>query len=316
MNIQILGGLSLENFAGENPANQNAIQIQKELYDSGQTAGVQLRVGHDFTNQGSIETLKQRVLNLGIPFIIHGAAENLGVDLGKCLDERGIFSQYKEQNPEKNWEDFNLDALKNAKKIAEDNPDLLDKRIIIHPGYALRNRIKEGELKVANILRRLEDIDFSLETVPETAILEGNQEKQFFGLGSNIYSMQTLLSSREGLDVLIDFTHVLVSANQKGPSNSGYFSELISEFLELPISNFTHFSGLTRRLEDEHKGFLGDNEAAGNDLGKGIVKDALTELGRRYSAKGKDVYVALEMRFEDLESTKRQINAFREQYCR
>jgi hypothetical protein len=49
--MEILGGLSIENFAEESPANKKAIQIQKELYDLGQIAGIQLRVGHDFTNQ-------------------------------------------------------------------------------------------------------------------------------------------------------------------------------------------------------------------------------------------------------------------------
>lgn len=313
MDIKILGGLSIENFAEENPANQNIIQIQKELYDSGQIAGIQLRVGHDFTNQENIETLKQRVLTLGIPFIVHGAAENLGVDLGECLDERGIFSQYKKQNPEKNWNDFNLNALKNAKRITEDNSYLLDKRIIIHPGYVLRNRIKRGELKAVNTLKRLEDIYFSLETIPETAIPEGNP---FFGIGSNVCSMKNLLKSRERLDVLIDFTHVLVSANQKKPSSPEYFSKLISGFLEFPVSNFTHFSGLTYGLKDEHSGFLGDNKAAGDNPRREIIKEALAELGRRYPTRGKNIYVALEMRSKDTESTKRQINAFIEQYCR
>jgi len=311
--IKILGGLTIENFAKENFANEKEIQIQKKLYESGQIAGVQIRVGHDFTNQGNIETLKQRVLDLGIPYIVHGAAESLGVDLGECFDQLGIFSRYKTQNQEKNWEDFNLSALKNAKIITQDNGYVLDKRIIIHPGYALINRVKKGEIKAAKILKKLEYMDFSLETVPKIVTDKG---RTYFGMGSNICSMKNLLSSREKLDVLIDFTHVLVSANQKKHSEPDYFSKLIYGFLELPVSNFTHFSGLTYKLEDEHPGFLKDNRAAGDSRIINRVKDALIELKNKYSEKGKDIYVALEIRFKDVETTKRQINTFRKDYCK
>lgn len=310
--MEILGGLSLENFADESPANQKAIQIQKKLYNSRYTAGVQIRVGHDFTNKANIETLRQRVLDLGIPYVIHGAAENLGVDLGEHYDERDIFFQYKQQNQEKSWKDFNLSALRNAGVMTRDNPHLLNKRIIIHPGYAPWNRIKEGEIRAADRLRKLKSLDFSLETVPETAILG---EDSCFGMGSNLGSMKNLLKSRTELDVLIDFTHVLVSANQEQLSNPDYFSEIIPCFLELPVSNITHFSGLTYKLRDEHAGFLDDNEATGDNKRIGIIKEALAELERRHLTKQKKVYVALEMRFRDIESTKRQIEAFREDYC-
>ena len=332
MEIQVLGGLSLENFADEkddakNSANQEAIHIQKKLYDLGYTAGVQLRVGHDFTNKEDIGTLRQRVIDLRIPFIVHGAAENLGVDLGECYDENNIFSKYQKQNPEKTWEEFNLAALRNAGIIARDNPQLLDKKVIIHSGYALRDKIEEGEARTSTTLRKLGDISFNLETVPEIA-----GEGLFFGLGGNVASMKSLLGSREGLDVLIDFTHVLISANQKQPSNPEYFLRLLSDFLNLYPSNFTHFSGLTDKLQDEHRGFLEDNPAAGDLPRRCIIKDALTELSRRYSRTGREVYVALEMRFANkksndepnpvkkqtiaLDFSRKQIDVFRKQYCR
>jgi hypothetical protein len=312
MDIKILGGLSLETFSKENFMEQDAIQIQKKLYDSRQIAGVQLRVGHDFTNKGDIETLKQRVLSLEIPFIIHGPAENLGVDLGECLDENLIFSEYKTQNPNRSWKDFNLEALRNAETIAEKNKYLLNKNIIIHPGYAPKNKIHEGETRVVKTLQGLESMNFSLETVPTLAI---QNHHQFFGIGSNVYSMRTLLNSRKALNVLIDFSHVLVSANQKSTSNPDYFLNLLSGFLELPVSNFTHFSGLTYEIEDEHPGFLADNKAAENNPRRQIIKEALKTLNKRYSQQGKSVYVALEIKFKDADSTRRQIDAFRKDYC-
>lgn len=86
--------------------------------------------------------------------------------------------------------------------------------------------------------------------------------------------------------------------------------KLIEGFLELGVSRFTHFSGHTKKLWDEHKGFLIQDNL--DSYKQNIVKDALKELEKKYCKQ--DIYVALEINFEDLEKTKREIEAFHEQY--
>ena len=91
MTIKVLGGLTIENLASDDPKVLDRIQIQKQLYEQGFTQGIQLRVGHDFTNSASLDKLIEKINKLEIPYIVHGPATNLGVDLGKTWDEKNIF---------------------------------------------------------------------------------------------------------------------------------------------------------------------------------------------------------------------------------
>ena len=71
-----------------------------------------------------------------------------------------------------------------------------------------------------------------------------------------------------------------------------------------------HFSGHTDKLWDVHAGFLTEKK----DLYKQeVVRNALKQVDIKYQPKD-DVYVALEIGFTDLEKSKREIEAFRNQY--
>jgi len=134
MTIKVLGGLTIENLASDDPKVLDRIQIQKQLYEQGFTQGIQLRVGHDFTNSASLDKLIEKINKLEIPYIVHGPATNLGVDLGKTWDEKNIFKNYILEHLGSSWEEFSKQAIMNASKVAMQKNSLCEK-IVLHPGY-------------------------------------------------------------------------------------------------------------------------------------------------------------------------------------
>ncbi len=336
MPLKLLGGLSLENLASEvmvmtvDLNNAERIEIQHRLYQERYTSGIQLRVGHDFTNKEPIAEFLSTLNSVGLPFIVHGPAENMGVDLGEALDEEGIFTKYQQKNPEAKWGEFNRAALENAIYIASNAPLCLDSHVVIHPGYVFFNGNESGKTKEyasaqEKILRALNGYlhknSLALETVPSLLFNPDTGTLTHVAFGG---LPEEMLLLREGQSfsfprkVLLDFTHMGVTANQMSQvpdlfSEVKTYEQLISEFLQLPyLSNFMHFSGHTSKLWDEHKGFLAKESQ--DDYKAGVVKEALKELQKRYATEGKEVYVALEIKFGDLERSKREIEAFREQY--
>ena len=127
MAIKILGGLAAENFVS-NETNEKQIDIQRTLFNERFTNGVQLRVDHDYTNGQQLEELIKKVNSLDIPYIVHGPAENLGVDLGQTCDQANKFTEYKSEYPHARWDFFNKEAIDNAHKDiieqASNNPNL------------------------------------------------------------------------------------------------------------------------------------------------------------------------------------------------
>lgn len=331
MTLRILGGLSLENLASHllaitvDLANAERIEIQHRLYQERYTSGIQMRVGHDFTNKEPIAGFLSTLNSVGLPFIVHGPAENMGVDLGEALDEEGVFAKYQKKNPEAKWEEFNRTALENAIYIASNAPLCLDSNVVIHLGYACLNMKEDYAHSQEKILIALNgylrENHLAMETVPSLLFNPDNDILTHFAFGG---LPEEMLLLRDGQSfsfprkVLLDFTHMGVTANQMSQvpdlfSEVKTYEELVGDFLQLPyLSNFVHFSGHTSKLWDEHKGFL--HEEASDKYKTGVVKEALKELQKRHAQKGKDIYVALEIRFTDLDGSKREIEAFREQY--
>ena len=134
MAIKILGGLAAENFVS-NETNEKQIDIQRTLFNERFTNGVQLRVDHDYTNGQPLEELIKKVNSLDIPYIVHGPAENLGVDLGQTCDQANKFTEYKSEYPHARWDFFNKEAIDNAHEIAK-LKNSLDSKVILHIGYA------------------------------------------------------------------------------------------------------------------------------------------------------------------------------------
>ncbi len=331
MSLKILGGLSIENLASHLLAitvdfnNAEKLELQHCLYQEGYTSGIQLRVGHDFTNTEPIAEFLSTLDSFGVPFIVHGPAENMGVDLGEALDEEGVFGRYQQKNPEAKWGEFNRTALENATYIASNAPLCLDPHVVIHPGYAGLNVKEDYAHSQGKILKALNgylrESPLTLETVPALLFNPDNSILTHFafgGLSEEMIILRERQSPSFPRKVLLDFTHIGVTSNQMSQvpdlfSEVKTYEELIGDFLKLPyLSNFVHFSGHTSKLWDEHKGFL--NEEAQDEYKHGVIKEALKELQKRYAQEGKDVYVALEIRFTDLEHSKREIGAFREQY--
>jgi hypothetical protein len=318
MTINVLGGLVAENFVDNSENNKRRINIQKRLYDQGFTQGIQVRVGHDYTNRLLINNLIEKINSLGIPYIVHGPAENLGVDLGECFDECGKFGSYRTTEPNFNWKSFNKSAISNAAQVANGKLSL-DSRVILHPGYSpndklLMNEYSERIKKVFS--NELVGTPITLETIP-SLVVEEDGSIPYYGFGGTAKEMQELLGDdvHEDGSVLIDFTHVGVTANQMKSlhslfSNPQSYDKLMKDLLELGIGRFTHFSGHTTKLWDVHDGFI-IPRALDMDKQK-VVKDALKELNQKYSSEG--VYVALEINFAELEKSKREIDTFRKQY--
>jgi len=316
MGVKILGGLAADNFASESSDNRRRIEIQQVLFDQNYIAGIQLRVGHEHTNGLPVESLLQKIYSLGLPYIIHGPAENLGVDLGECFDECNKFGAYKLERSDIDWKTFNQQAVSNASRVAR-GENCLDQRIVLHPGYAPYDKCVFSRYlaQIKNFLiNSLEDIPITLETVPSLNV-ESNGEITYYGFGGVSEEMKGLLgedADRDG-SVLIDFTHVGVTANQMIElsdefSNTRTYEQLVKNYLDLGVSKFIHFSGHTNELWDVHAGFI--TPSAQDNYKMEVVKDALEELSRRHG----DIYVALELNFNDLNKSKKEIEKFCQDY--
>lgn len=230
MAIKVLGGLTAENFVETiEETNRQKINIQKILFEEDFTQGIQIRVGHEFTNGLPIKILVEKINSLNIPYIVHGPAENFGVDLGECIDEGKKFQSYNLAFPDVNRSEFNQKAISNA-ALATAGENNLDSRIILHPGYSPDFKLNKDYLnKIQKILQeKMSNIPFSLETIPSLVI---NKDLKItnYGFGGIPKEMKELLEETVNQDgsVLIDFTHVGVTANQMNK---------LSDFFDTPQS--------------------------------------------------------------------------------
>lgn len=320
MAIKILGGLSIDNLVSTDSKVRRRVEIQQTLYEEKFTEGIQLRVGHDYTNKADINLLSKELGKLGLPFLAHAAAENWGVDFGECFDECGIFEKYKADNPKARWYEFNQQAVSNALKIAS-SPNSLSERAVIHPGYTAFLSYCSRSSSYVQSLEKVKEIisknvrSLLFEAVPALVIDENKGNISHYGYGAIPEEMKELLgsSSNEYQQVLIDFSHVEITANQMARAPSLFsavktYQSLLEEFLQMNGSRFTHFSGPTDKLQDDHDGFLGK---CGRNP---IVVNALQEIKRKFSPNKEEVYVALEINFSELETSKREIERFRKDY--
>ncbi|OHA15392.1 MAG: hypothetical protein A3H57_03305 [Candidatus Taylorbacteria bacterium RIFCSPLOWO2_02_FULL_43_11] len=260
------GGLFLENLVSQD----QYFERQCQLFQSGHTHGVQLRVAHpSFTPELIPEALPWILNRLpsGMELFIHYGAENVGVDLGQTLDELGVFSECC-KGTGKTWKQWNLETLQWGIDVA--TAVLRSGRLsyrplgVIHPGYG---RSKTDPLARDSITDALTSsfnpVYAALETVPQEVDRDWYgpgpnrmlwSQDYFWAVGANPTAMAELIAELDdswlGWHCLLDFTHIWVTANQLYTE----VDKLIAGFLKVRHSKVCHFSGCPPRdcFIDDH----------------------------------------------------------------
>lgn len=286
----VYGGLFLENLF----AQDEYYSLQMELFKEGLIQGIQLRVAHPLFTSKLTDPSQLPELPDGFSVFIHLGSENVGVDLGRNFDEKGVFSKMKDW---RTWEEWNRESIEWGLLVAEH----FGSRAVIHPGYAGHWKdIDSFERAIALLLDCSLEETVLLENVPPFTI------NNFWGIGGTPsdmgYFLQQLGSQWQ---CLIDLTHIYVAFNQAKEHVEllGWqtIQEILEGYLSLPHSKICHFSGLPPTSYDSHGHLYLKNEFS-SFFGNCMTKDF-------------DI-VCLEIPFDprDPDTTRFKVNYFRKFY--
>lgn len=264
----IYGGLWFESLV----AQDKHFVLQMDLFQKGLIQGVQIRVAHPSFTPGvtaSSLPLIFGVLPEDLKLFFHFGAENVGVDLGENLDERGEFAL---RACGRSWAVWNLETLYWGLTVANFAKAGISKGFplgVIHPGYGKYSGDSDAEDLICGLLKDFLPSSIALENVPPVVDKELSEREGirieywnryfYWGFGGTPGSMKTLLG-RLGPDwrCLIDFTHLFAMKNQATarlpyvPEHLRNFDRAVRDFLDLSSCPVCHFSGLPPTLVDSH----------------------------------------------------------------
>ena len=272
--IKVFGGLLLRNIIA-GPGDRyydNAMYF----FEQGLIQGAQVMVEHpSFTPGLTLEQVKHAIRRLpeGFELLVHGAAENRGVDLGEGFDELGVYHE-KGASQGISWREWNLGSLEWAVAVARSCPErfLASPSVVIHPGYM---KSADEVVSMTQACFSIADIflgsSVGLETVPWLMRKEWflsdrpkgfHEVAEFFGFGGIPDSMESCLhpnSLPENINakVLIDFSHIMVTWNQVQlgliRDAWGSLDCLIGQFEALEHWSVCHYSGPPPGCVDTHE---------------------------------------------------------------
>lgn len=331
----IFGGLFLENMVELSQGSKTAIKryergeikdkylrLQIGLFLEKYTQGIQIRVAHqDLTPDLTLDMVKLIADKMPENFLIfiHFGAENVGVDLGCSLDEKGIFKKY---GGKRTWKEWNIESTKwglNVGHIFQDRGLIPFSPLgVIHLGYGVNPLDSESFHNIVTTLGEVDDgTHIALENVPPMVrkswwnpqdTKHWGESEEYWGFGSTPKDMATLLLELgPKWKMFHDFAHTICLWKQ---AQSGIthladwqkFDTIVDAFKKLHQHVICHYTG----LEDSKKDIHGDFD---NPLKQAIKERIATELSEKE-------IICLEIPFnaDNPDATKQMIKEFIEDY--